>query len=127
LPFRVRHFAGLLHEELATRFAARFMVFGHLAYELLAVLTQRCDVEQVLEAAPSYGSRLYDAVGAQQMHGALEVRQRAAQQKHGDYLEVTGFDNCPVPDARGDKNAFSHTFELGRELFDFFEGAFHQP
>jgi hypothetical protein len=45
------------------------------------------------------------------MHGALEVRQRADQQKHGDYLEVTGFDKRPVPDARGDKNAFSHTFE----------------
>ena len=29
---------------LATSFAARFMVFGHFAHELLAVLPQCCDV-----------------------------------------------------------------------------------
>jgi len=83
------------------------MVFGHFAHELLAVLPQCCDVEQVLEAAPGDGSRLYNSVGAQQNDGAPGVRQRADQQKHGDYLRVGGSDRCPVPNARGFKHVFA--------------------
>jgi hypothetical protein len=111
----------LLDQELGAGFPARSMVFGHFQYEALAVLAQRCDGEQVLEAASGNGSRFHNAVGTQQNDGAAEVRQRAGQQKHGDYLRVggTGF-RFRVPYARGLKNPLARAFELGRELLDFF-------
>jgi hypothetical protein len=128
LPLSVRHITGLLDKELGAGFPARFMVFPHFQYEVLPALAQRSDGEQVLEAAPGDGSRFYDAVGAQQNDRATEIRQRADQQKHSDYLRVggSGF-RFRVPDARGlKKRAFSRTFELGREHLDFLEGAFHR-